>query len=445
MTARDPGDRFLTDKRDLPGLKLRLEAAFHLRHVLEGKPFAPIGSDRLAEGRDRALANRMVTIALRRHGQIDAVLGQTLAKGVPQRAGILEAVLRIGVTQLLYMDEIPAHSAIHLAVESARADKRAGRFDRLVNGVLRSIQREAGKFTTLSDALLVPDWLAKRWNAAYGAEALTAFAERLVESPPLDLTLKAPDADLTASLGAERLLGPSVRVASREASVADLPGFAAGRWWVQDVAAAIPARLLGVSPGEKVLDLCAAPGGKTAQLAAAGAEVTALDISAERMERVAANLDRLELSAELVVGDALDYAPGPVFDAVLLDAPCSATGTFRRHPEVLRHRDEKGIAERVALQRKMLTHAAGLVRPGGRLVYCVCSLEREEGEDQLDWARSALKDFVVDPVGSDELDGWSAPIGRDGAIRLTPALGLPHGIGGGLDGFFMARLIKKAG
>src|SRR5690606_24191548 len=203
-----------------------------------------------------------------------------------------------------------------------------------------------------------------------------AFAERLIETPPLDLTLKAPDEDLTASLGGEPVLGASVRLASREASVADLPGFAQGKWWVQDVSASVPARLLGVKPGDKVLDLCAAPGGKTAQLAAAGAEVTALDISAERMERVAANLDRLGLAAELVVGDALDYRPGPVFDAVLLDAPCSATGTFRRHPEVLWHRDEKGIAERVALQRKMLAHAAGLVKPGGRLVYCVCSLER---------------------------------------------------------------------
>ncbi|WMT92360.1 RsmB/NOP family class I SAM-dependent RNA methyltransferase [Pelagibacterium sp. H642] len=435
----------MTNKHDLPGLKLRLEAAFHLRHVLEGKPFAPIGGDRLAEGRDRALANKMVTVALRRHGQIDAVLEQTLSKGVPQRAGILEAVLRIGVAQLLYMDEIPAHSAIHLAVESARADKRAGRFDRLVNGVLRSVQREAGKFSALPHDLLVPQWLQSRWRAAYGDGAIAAFAERLIETPPLDLTLKAPDEDLTASLGGEPVLGASVRLASREASVADLPGFAQGKWWVQDVSASVPARLLGVKPGDKVLDLCAAPGGKTAQLAAAGAEITALDISAERMERVAANLDRLGLAAELVVGDALDYRPGPVFDAVLLDAPCSATGTFRRHPEVLWHRDEKGIAERVALQRKMLAHAAGLVKPGGRLVYCVCSLEREEGEEQLDWAKSGLGDFVIDPIAASEIEGWDAPLSGEGAVRITPALDLPGKVGGGLDGFFMARLIKKAG
>jgi 16S rRNA (cytosine967-C5)-methyltransferase len=408
--------------------------------VLEGKPFAPIGSDRLAEGRDRALANRMVTTALRRHGQIDRVLAETLAKGVPQRAGILEAVLRIAIAQLLYMDDIPAHSAIHLAVESARADKRAGRFDRLVNGVLRSIQRDQAKYGNLPDALLIPEWLQSRWRDAYGGPAVEIFAQRLVETPPLDLTLTAPDAELIAALGAERLIGTSARLTSRDAGVADLPGFAEGKWWVQDVSAAIPARLLDVGPGETVLDLCAAPGGKTAQLAAAGAKVTALDISAERMERVAANLDRLGLAAELVVGDALDYGTGPVFDAVLLDAPCSATGTFRRHPEVLWHRNEKGIGERVALQRRMLAHAASLVKPGGRLVFCVCSLEREEGEDQIEWARKALGDFGLDPIAAGELDGWSAPITPEGTVRLTPALDMA---GGGLDGFFMARLAKK--
>jgi 16S rRNA (cytosine967-C5)-methyltransferase len=213
---------------------------------------------------------------------------------------------------------------------------------------------------------------------------------------------------------------------------------------VQDVSATVPARLVAAKPGEKILDLCAAPGGKTAQLAATGADVTALDVSAERMERVGANLERLELSAELVVADALDYGAGAVFDAVLLDAPCSATGTFRRHPEVLWHRDEKGIAERVALQRKMLAHAATLLKPGGRLVYCVCSLEGEEGEAQIDWAVSNLEGMTIAPVTPDELDEWAAPIDAKGMVRLTPALELPNAIAGGLDGFFMARMIKKS-
>tara|TARA_A100001391_G_scaffold171126_2_gene132318 strand:- start:8777 stop:10084 length:1308 start_codon:yes stop_codon:yes gene_type:complete len=433
----------LNETRDLPGLKLRLEAAFHLKSVLEGKPFAPIGPDRLSQSRDRALANRMVTIALRHHGQIDAVFKEVLAKGVPQRAGILEAVLRIAIAQLLWLDDIAAHSAIHLGVESARADKRAGRFDKLVNGVLRSVQRQSEQFQALGGDTLIPDWLAAQWAGTYGADAVARFAEILIQSPPLDLTLKSPDPDLIAVLGGQPVLGETVRLAERDAAVADLAGFAEGKWWVQDVSAALPARLLNAGAGEAILDLCAAPGGKTAQLASAGARVTALDISADRMARVRANLDRLELNAEIVVADALDYAPGPVFDAVLLDAPCSATGTFRRHPEVLLHRNAQGIAERVALQRKMLARATALLKPGGRLIYCVCSLERGEGEDQLAWVQSSLPELEPSAIAASELDGWDTPLTPQGAVRLTPAMALPNGVGGALDGFFIARFIRK--
>ena len=433
----------MTETRDLPGLKLRLEAAFHLKSVLEGKPFAPIGPDRLAQSRDRALANRMVTTALRHHGQIDAVFREVLAKGVPQRAGILEAVLRIAIAQLLWLDDIAAHSAIHLGVESARADKRAGRFDKLVNGVLRSVQRQSEQFQALGGDTLIPGWLAAQWAGTYGADAVARFAEILIQSPPLDLTLKSPDPDLIAVLGGQPVLGPTVRLAERDAAVADLAGFAEGKWWVQDVSAALPARLLNAGAGEAILDLCAAPGGKTAQLASAGARVTALDISADRMARVRANLDRLELNAEIVVADALDYAPGPVFDAVLLDAPCSATGTFRRHPEVLLHRNAQGIAERVALQRKMLAHATALLKPGGRLIYCVCSLEPGEGEDQLAWVQSSLPELEPSAIAASELDGWDTPLTPQGAVRLTPAMALPNGVGGALDGFFIARFIRK--
>ena len=433
----------MNETRDLPGLKLRLEAAFHLKPVLEGKPFAPIGPVRLAQSRDRALANRMVTTALRHHGQIDAVFKEVLAKGVPQRAGILEAVLRIAIAQLLWLDDIAAHSAIHLGVESARADKRAGRFDKLVNGVLRSVQRQSEQFQALGGDTLIPDWLAAQWAGTYGADAVARFAEILIQSPPLDLTLKSPDPDLIAVLGGQPVLGETVRLAERDAAVADLAGFAEGKWWVQDVSAALPARLLNAGAGEAILDLCAAPGGKTAQLASAGARVTALDISADRMARVRANLDRLELNADIVVADALDYAPGPVFDAVLLDAPCSATGTFRRHPEVLLHRNAQGIAERVALQRKMLAHATALLKPGGRLIYCVCSLEPGEGEDQLAWVQSSLPELEPSAIAASELDGWDTPLTPQGAVRLTPAMALPNGVGGALDGFFIARFIRK--
>lgn len=424
----------------LPGLKPRLEAAFHLNAILRGKPFAPIGADTLADRRDRALANRLVTVVLRRHGQISAILEAVLKKGVPPRSAIFEPVLRLGIAQLLYMDGIPAHSALHLSIEALRTDHRAGRFDRLANGVLRQIQREAERFLALPHSLLFPVWLRAEWETAYGTAALERFEAAMLEGAPLDLTLRQMDDALVTALGAEPVLVPTVRLATRDAAVADLPGFAQGKWWVQDAAAAIPARFVRARPGMRVLDLCAAPGGKTAQLAAAGADIVALDRDETRMARLTANLDRLGLTAESVVVDALDYAPSEKFDAVLLDAPCSATGTFRRHPEVVWQRDAGGIAERVALQRRLIDHALTLLKPGGTLVYCVCSLELAEGEGQADWVLEAHTDVTLDPVTPQELDGWTAPILASGAMRLTPAHEVPGTAGGTLDGFFAMRL-----
>lgn len=394
----------------------------------------------MPEGRDRALANRFATVALRRHGQISAILSKLLQKGVPARAGILEAVLRIGIAQLLYIDAIPAHSALNLAVESARADKRAGRFDRLVNGVLRAVQRDSETYKALPESLLLPDWLQDKWADAYGPDALKAFAAALCEGASLDVTLKAPDPDRAEALGGTPVMGTTLRIARRDVTIPDLPGYADGHWWVQDAAAAIPARLAGAKPGMAVLDLCAAPGGKTAQLAAAGADVTALDIDAVRTERLAENLERLGLSAQIVVADALAYAPEKKFDAVLLDAPCSATGTFRRHPDVLVTRDPGGIKGRVALQRQLIAHALTLLAPGGTLIYCVCSLEPEEGEDQIAWALAAHPGLAIDRVDPAELSDWAAPIRADGTVRTHPGLAVPGDASGTLDGFFIARL-----
>lgn len=429
----------MRDRQATPGLKPRLEAAYRLRDVLAGAPFIPFGPDRLPDGRDRALANRLVTLALRYNGHIGIVLKTALAKGVPPRSGILEVVLHLGVAQLLYAPDIGDHSALHLSVEAVRRDRRAGRFDRLVNGVLRGVQRDVARWRALDPALLFPDWLRSRWRAHYGEAAIEAFATALLAGAPLDITLKADDPELVDALGAVPVLGHSVRLESRDAAVADLPGFAAGQWWVQDAAAALPARLLGVRPGERVLDLCAAPGGKTAQLAAMGAEVTALDISPERMVRVGDNLDRLGLKADLVTADALAYAPTEKFDAILLDAPCSATGTFRRHPEVVFSRSEKDIAGRVRVQRALLEKAAGLLKPGGRLVYAVCSLEAEEGEEHLDWAAEALPDLVFEPLAPAEIGGWTEAVSAPGVLRTHPGLEVPGPASGTLDGFFAAR------
>lgn len=435
----------MSARNDLAGLALRREAAFHLKGVLEGRPFSPIGAARLSESRDRALANRMVTVALRRHGHISKIIESVLAKGIPSRSGIFEAALRLGIAQLLYIDDIPAHSALHLAVETVRGDRRAGRFDKLINGALRSVQREADRFSDLPKRALFPAWLADKWQRQYGAAALDRLADALLEGAPLDLTL-SPKADAQtraalAGMGAAPVLA-SLRLFSRDAGVSGLPGYDAGHWWVQDAAAALPATFIGAQPGRRVLDLCAAPGGKTAQLCAAGAEVTALDISPERLETVKANLERLSFEADLVAADAEAFSSPEAFDAVLLDAPCSATGTFRRHPEVIWHRDEKGIAERVALQRRLLAKAASLLKPGGTLIYCVCSLEAEEAEAQMDWIADALPSLVPSPIGPDEIGGWAEPLTDKGALRLSPALAVP-GAAGTLDGFFVARFNAK--
>lgn len=425
------------------GLKPRLEAALHLERVLRGSPFHPIGADRIVDSRDRALANRLVTLALRRHGHISVALARTLEKGLPSRSGVFEAAMRIGIAQLLYADDIPAHSAIHLAVETVKGDRRAGRLSKVANGVLRSVQRQAESLAALPDTALFPDALVKSWTQAYGADAIPAFAKALLAGAPLDLTLAVPDPALVAELGAQPLIGESVRLLSREAAVSDLPGYTEGRWWVQDMAAAIPARLLPVAPGDRVLDLCAAPGGKTAQLAARGAKVTALDADATRMVRLNENLTRLNLVAETVVSDVFDYAPDATFDAILLDAPCSATGTFRRHPEVAWQRDSGGIAARAKLQRKMIAHAAGLLRSGGTLVYCVCSLEPEEGEAHLGWLAKAHPELELVPITAEDLSGWSGPVLATGLLRTTPALALPHDVQGACDGFFAMRLRKR--
>lgn len=434
----------MRDIDTIAGLRPRLEAAWALKDVLGGKPFAPFGADKFSDSRDRALANRLVTLALRRHGHISVVLEAVLSKGLPPRSGLLEAVLRLGVAQLLYAPDLGDHSALHLSVEAVRRDRRAGRFDRLVNGALRNVQREADRWRELDMALLFPDWLKSRWSVQFGEAAIAAFAEALLAGAPLDLTFAAEDGALASELGAVRVLGTSHRLDSRDRAVADLPGFAEGKCWVQDIAAALPARLLGIKPGDCVLDLCAAPGGKTAQLAAMGATVTALDISAERMGRVADNLRRLGLKAELVVADALTYAPDQTFDAVLLDAPCSATGTFRRHPEVVFSRSEADIGGRVALQRALLEKAASLLEPGGRLVYAVCSLEAEEGEGQHDWARTALPHLEHTPFTQDDFEGWSAPLAANGTMRTHPGLPIPGPGVGTLDGFFAMRLTRRA-
>ena len=428
----------MAQRTEPAGLKLRLAAAQRLKTVLAGEHFAPLGASDLADGRDRAVANRLITTALRRHGQIDAMLADLLEKGLPARAGSFEAVLRLSLAQLVFLPDLGAHSALFLAVEAAKRDNKARHLSGLMNAVLRRAQANSARYGLMDDTLLLPEHFANGWAAAYGSDAVAQFAAALVEGAPLDLTLRDNDPALIEALGAEPLIADSIRLESRDRPVDALPGFTEGRWWVQDAASAIPARLMGLEAGRSVLDLCAAPGGKTAQLIKAGFKVTALDSDGARLHRLRQNMDRLGYAPGVVEADAANYDPASPFDGVLLDAPCSATGTFRRHPEVLWNRSARDIAGRVTLQRALLANAFRCLVPGGTLIYCVCSLEAAEGEQQVPWALDALPGLELWPIAPGEMAGLEQAVSADGLVRTHPAMS-PGSGNAGMDGFFVAR------
>jgi 16S rRNA (cytosine967-C5)-methyltransferase len=420
------------------GLSLRVAAAERLRDVLSGAHFTPFASADMADARDRALANRLVTTALRHHGHLNLVLERLLDRGMPKKSGSFEATLRVALAQLLYLPEIGVHSVLFLAVEAVKRDPRAAHLAKLMNAALRRAQTEAEMLRQAPFTLLFPDAVRQHWHDAYGGAAIAAFAEALLAGAPLDLTLRDDDPALREELGATPLLADSVRLEVRDRPVEKLPGYDEGRWWVQDVAASLPARLIDLPAGSRVLDLCAAPGGKTAQLVKAGYAVTALDNDPVRLDRLRTNLARLGYAPEVLLDDAATFTPAP-FDAVLLDAPCSATGTFRRHPEVIWHRAATDTAGRVALQRKLIAHAARCLAPGGILVYCVCSLEPEEGERQADWIAGNLPDLRPLPLAPAELGPLAPAVTATGHLRTHPALAVPAPATGTLDGFFAAR------
>jgi 16S rRNA (cytosine967-C5)-methyltransferase len=423
-------------RREPAGLAVRLAAARCLGEVLAGARFVALGPGEIADGRDRALANRLVTTALRRHGQLDLAIARLLDRGLPARAGSFEAVLRLALAQLLYLPELGDHSALFLAGEALKSDRRAAHLVKLMNAVLRRAQAEAETLRQAPPSALFPTDLAARWQSAYGAAALDGFASALLDGAPLDLVLKNDAPELP---GAIPVFADVVRLADRDRRVEDLPGYAEGRWWVQDLAASLPARLLRLPSGARVADLGAAPGGKTAQLVKAGYAVTAVESDGTRLARLDANLRRLGYEADLVEADARACRPKTPFEGVLLDAPCSATGTFRRHPEVIWHRSRADIYSRVGLQRDLLRAAWDMLKPDGTLVYCVCSLEPEEGEAQADWALRHLADSRVLPVAPGELGPFAAAVTPAGFLRTHPALAVP-GASGTLDGFFAMRL-----
>ncbi|GJL92701.1 RsmB/NOP family class I SAM-dependent RNA methyltransferase [Hyphococcus sp.] len=454
--TRDPRDRKPRDEEAAPSRPLSTKPGVAARRAVleildridEGatlddaiartRPFEAL------EGSDRGFARLLAAETLRRRGAIDHILGGYLDRPLPKKSARVMDILRIAAAQLLILDT-PAHAAVSTSVELANERGETGGYASLINAVTRKIA-DTGKeaLAKIPPRTDTPAWIWRSWERSYGPNGAKAITEAHRATPPLDITLKSgEDSDAWLArfrdAGHEplRLANSSIRFA-RISDVTLLEGFDEGAWWVQDVAASLPVKLLGDVSGKLVYDLCAAPGGKTLQLVSAGANVTAIDKSGARLERVQENLERMNMKARLVEEDALRFRPAELADAVLLDAPCTATGTIRRHPDIPWSKGETVVAALTDLQTKMIDHALGLLKPGGVLVYCVCSLQREEGEAQ---AKSALTRnanvtrVAIDPA---EIGGFDKAINRDGDMRTLPSMLSEQG---GMDGFFATRLL----
>lgn len=415
------------DAGDPPGTAPRRAALRLIDAVLRRGDSLDIAAHAATQGlapADRAFAIAIVSEALRWMVDIDALTDSATAQPLPEDVKS-RAVLRIALAQLLALKS-PPHAVVATALPLVDGGPR-----RLVHALLSRAQQEAWALPVTAS---LPSAVAARWTAQWGEAMATAASAAWSGPPPVDLSFAAePEGAEWAELPA---LAPRHRRLPRGRAVEDVPGFREGGWWVQDLAASIPARLLGTGNGRRVLDLCAAPGGKTMQLAAAGWDVVAVDASAKRLERLKSNLARTGLSAEVAQGDIRTWEPDAAADAVLLDAPCSATGIFRRHPDVLHRIESAQIAGMAELQAELLTRAARWVKPGGRLVYATCSLERAEGEDQMTALLAGHPGWAIEAARPDELPEGVAP-DASGFVRTLPPM---LADAGGLDGFFVARL-----
>ncbi|MFD1199760.1 RsmB/NOP family class I SAM-dependent RNA methyltransferase [Brucella gallinifaecis] len=440
-----------------PGLAVRLTAARLLGAVIEKNTSLDGLTDNshghpqylALEPRDRALVRAILGSALRNRGSIDRAINKRLDRPLPENAHALKHLLHVAVAQIFYLN-LPDHSAVDLAVEAANADPRNRKYAGLVNALLRRLSRnkERALAHISQPETNVPEWFARSIKDAYGAEKATAIFTMHSYEPPIDFTIKGDPEQWAEKLGGIALPNGSIRLETIEGSITDLPGFAEGDWWVQDVAASLPARLMGDIKGKRVADLCAAPGGKTAQLIFQGADVTALDMSENRLKRLQGNLERLGLKAHTIVSNLLDFKPDELFDAVLLDAPCSSTGTVRRHPDVPWTKTPQDIEKLASLQAKLLAHAVTLVKPGGTILFSNCSLHPLEGE-QL--ARKALENpaLEADPIMPGDCPGLDGLITDEGFLRSTPADLPAEKFDGnpklaGMDGFFAARFRRKS-
>ncbi len=436
-----------------PGLNARLAASKILAAVVDRKtPLdGMLDQDngnavyRDLNQADRALVRAILNSALRHLPHIDAMLASLLQSPLPEGARALQHVLRVAAAQILYLD-IPDHSAVDLAVEQASRDPRSRRFASLVNAVLRRLAREkAALLATIPQMIpAIPNWFFDRLVSVYGSKQAHDIAGAQMQPAAIDVTVKSRPEYWAAELDGVLLPTGSIRLSLFEGSIPSLPGFSQGQWWVQDAAASIPAQLFGDLSGKLALDLCAAPGGKTAQLITGGAKVTAIDQSESRLRRLQSNLARLDLDATTLVASASTFEAATLFDAVLLDAPCSSTGTTRRHPDVLWTKGPADIRKLATVQENLLRHALTLVKPGGLLVFSNCSLDPLEGEDVIVRVLADFPDFRRVPIKREDWPGLEDAISPLGEFRTTPAM-LPGGDGraGGLDGFFASVLQRS--
>jgi 16S rRNA (cytosine967-C5)-methyltransferase len=389
------------------------------------------------EPRDRALARLLAMTVLRRTAELDAMIAPLLRKPLRGKAAPVQNLLRLGAAQLVFL-ETPAHAAVATTVAAAEATGNRA-YKGLVNAVLRRLAREGASPVENPGRVNTPDWLWKSWETAYGEANADAIAAAHLVEPPLDLTVKRRPEWWAERLEAELLPTGSLR-RPIGGDIRDLPGFDEGAWWVQDAAAALPGRLIGDVAGRTVIDLCAAPGGKTAQLAAAGAEVYAVDADATRLKRLEENLRRVRLGAHLVAADARQWIPPKPADAALLDAPCTATGTIRRRPDIARLKTQSDVRRLAELQDALLARMGDMLRPGGVLVYATCSLQPEEGPVRIDGFLARSAPFERLPVSAAELPGLESAVTAEGDVRTLPCHWAERG---GIDGFYIARLRRK--
>jgi 16S rRNA (cytosine967-C5)-methyltransferase len=390
--------------------------------------------------RDRAFARLLVATVLRRLGQIDALVAECLNTPLAPRAAIVQDILRLGIAQLMFL-RTPPHAAVATSVDLAH-HRGLLSHKGLVNAVLRRLSVEGGGRVERQDAarLNTPEWLWRSWSHAYGGELARAIATAHLKEAPLDLTVRTDEEAWQEKLQATKLPTGSLRRPAG-GSVMSLPGYAEGAWWIQDAAASLPVRLFNGIAGREVVDLCAAPGGKTAQLANAGAQVTAVDRSTRRLDRLVTNLNRLQLRVEAVAADALTWRPDHPVDAVLLDAPCTATGAIRRHPDVPHLKQPEDVARLAVVQENLLHAAVDMLRPGGTLVFCTCSLETQEGPERIEALLRSGAPVERQPLNPGEIDAPSEWITAEGDLRTLPCHLAEFD---GVDGFYSARLVKRA-